>query len=44
MLQDLIVAAINKALREVEDKAQQHIQQSTAGMLNIPGLDLSQFT
>lgn len=44
MLQDLVVAAVNKALREVETKAQETLQQSTSGMFNIPGLDLSQFT
>jgi len=41
MMKDLIVAACNKALEEVSDKAQQHMQQATEGLLpNIPGLDL----
>ena len=42
MMQDLIVAAINKALEEVEVKAKEEIKKSTSGMFpNIPGLDLS---
>ena len=42
MMQDLIVAATNKALEEVEVLAKEEIQKSTEGMLpNIPGLDLS---
>jgi len=42
MMQDLIVAATNKALEEVEILAKEEIQKSTEGMLpNIPGLDLS---
>lgn len=42
MLQDLIVAAVNKALETIEPKVKNHIQQATSGMLpNIPGLDLS---
>ena len=42
MMQDLIVAATNKALAEVEILAKEEIQKSTEGMLpNIPGLDLS---
>lgn len=44
MLEDLIVAATNKALRAVEEKAQEAMQASTSGMFNIPGFDLSQFT
>jgi DNA-binding YbaB/EbfC family protein len=42
MMQDLIVAAINKALEEAEIRAQEELRTSTAGMMpNIPGLDLS---
>ncbi len=44
MLQDLIAAAINKAMEKIEDQIKAHIQQSTEGVLpNIPGLDLSKF-
>lgn len=42
MMQDLIVAAVNKAMSEVEILAKEEIRKSTEGMLpNIPGLDLS---
>ena len=42
MLQDLTVAAINKALQEVEIKAKEELKKSTEGLLpNIPGMDLS---
>lgn len=41
MLQDLIVAATNKALANVEGKAREHLRQATEGLLpNIPGLNL----
>jgi len=41
MLQDLVVAAMNKAMEKIEPKIKEHLQQSTQGMLpNIPGLDL----
>ena len=41
MLQDLIVAATNKALASVETKAREHLRQATEGLLpNIPGLNL----
>ena len=41
MLQDLIVAATNKALANVETKAREHLRQATEGLLpNIPGLNL----
>lgn len=41
MLQDLVVAAVNKALQEVEVLAKEELKKSTEGMLpNIPGLDL----
>lgn len=42
MLQDLIVAAVNKALENAEIKAKAEIQNATQGMIpNIPGLDLN---
>ena len=41
MLQDLIVAATNKALQNVEAKSRDHLKQATEGLLpNIPGLNL----
>lgn len=41
MLQDLVVAATNKALANVETKAREHLRQATEGLLpNIPGLNL----
>jgi DNA-binding YbaB/EbfC family protein len=41
MLQDLIVAAVNKALDTIEPKIKDHLQKATEGVLpNIPGLDL----
>ncbi|PWJ44708.1 YbaB/EbfC family nucleoid-associated protein [Sediminitomix flava] len=40
VLQDLIVAAINKALDEVEGLAQEELQKHTQGMMpNIPGMN-----
>lgn len=42
ILQDLIVAAVNKASDEVDGLAKEEIRKSTEGLLpNIPGLDLS---
>ncbi|MCA6075383.1 YbaB/EbfC family nucleoid-associated protein [Fulvivirga sedimenti] len=42
MLQDLIVAAVNKATDEAEIQAKEEIRKSTEGIMpNIPGLDLS---
>lgn len=42
MLQDLIVAAVNKGLEEAEMKAKEELKKSTEGLLpNIPGFDLS---
>ncbi len=42
MVQDLVVAAINKALEEVDFKAKDHIKQNTQGMIpNIPGFDIN---
>ncbi len=41
ILQDLIVAATNKALEKVEEKAKAELQKSTEGLMpNIPGMDL----
>ena len=41
MLQDLIVAAVNKGMEEIEEKIKEELKKSTEGMLpNIPGLDL----
>lgn len=42
VLQDLIVAAINKAAEEADVLAREEMRKSTEGLLpNIPGLDLS---
>ena len=42
MVQDLVVAAINIALQNVEAKSSEEIKKSTSGMMpNIPGFDLS---
>lgn len=42
MMKDLIIAAINKALAEAEEKSREEIKKQTAGMIpNIPGMDLS---
>ncbi|TDE13776.1 YbaB/EbfC family nucleoid-associated protein [Dyadobacter psychrotolerans] len=44
MLQDLIVAAVNKAYERIEPKIKEHLQKATDGVLpNIPGLDLGGF-
>ena len=44
ILQDLIVAAVNKATEEAEDLAKEELRKSTDGVLpNIPGLDFSSF-
>lgn len=41
MRKDLIIAAVNKALEAVEEKARQVMKESTEGLLpNIPGLDI----
>jgi nucleoid-associated protein EbfC len=41
MLSDLTVAAINKALEEIEVKIKEHMRAATEGMMpNIPGMDL----
>lgn len=42
LVQDLIVAAVNKASEEAEILAKEEIRKSTEGILpNIPGMDLS---
>lgn len=45
MLEDLIVAGVNKALAEADRAAQQKMQEITSGMLpgGLGGFDLSQF-
>lgn len=41
-VQDLVVAAVNKALTDVEEKAREELKKATQGTLpNIPGLDLN---
>ncbi|MEQ6120242.1 YbaB/EbfC family nucleoid-associated protein [Reichenbachiella sp. MALMAid0571] len=41
MVQDLVVAATNKALAEADIKAKEKLKESTEGMMpNIPGFDL----
>src|SRR5574343_622662 len=41
VVQDLIVAATNIAMSNIEGKIKEHLQQATNGLLpNIPGLDL----
>ena len=42
IVQDLVVAAVNKANEEAEVQAKELLKKSTEGLLpNIPGLDLS---
>jgi DNA-binding YbaB/EbfC family protein len=44
LIQDLVVAAVNKASDEAELLAKEEMKKSTDGLLpNIPGLDLSSF-
>jgi nucleoid-associated protein EbfC len=41
MLQDLVVAATNKAMEALDPKIKDHLRQATEGLLpNIPGMDL----
>jgi DNA-binding YbaB/EbfC family protein len=42
VLQDLVVAAVNKASEEANVRAKEELKKSTEGLIpNIPGLDLS---
>ena len=42
ILQDLVIAAVNKASEEAEIIAKEELRKSTEGLLpNIPGMDLS---
>jgi nucleoid-associated protein EbfC len=42
VLQDLVIAAVNKAAEEADIKAKDELKKSTDGLIpNIPGLDLS---
>ncbi|MCU0470831.1 MAG: YbaB/EbfC family nucleoid-associated protein [Arcicella sp.] len=41
VLQDLVVAATNNALENIDDKVKAHLQKATQGLMpNIPGMDL----
>jgi len=42
LIQDLVIAAVNKASDEAETTAREQLKKSTEGLLpNIPGMDLS---
>lgn len=42
VLQDLVVAAVNKAAEEADIQAKEELRKSTEGLIpNIPGMDLS---
>ena len=42
LVQDLVVAAVNRALEEADVKAKEELKKSTDGILpNIPGMDFS---
>jgi len=42
LIQDLVIAAVNKANDEAETQAREQLKKSTDGLLpNIPGMDLS---
>lgn len=46
MLEDLIVAGVNKALEKADDVSKEHMQKMYKGMIpggGIPGMDLSKF-
>ncbi len=44
MLEDLVCAAVNKAIAAADEKAQAEVARLTGGILpNLPGLDLSKF-
>lgn len=41
MLQDLVVAAVNKALTEADERGKEEVKKATEGLIpNIPGMDL----
>ena len=45
MAQDLIIAAVNKALEAVDVQVKEEMKKSTSGVLpDIPGLDLGSFS
>lgn len=45
MAQDLIIAAVNKALEAVDAQVKEEMKKSTSGVLpDIPGLDLGNFS
>lgn len=42
MMKDLTIAAVNKAIANVDDLVKAHMKKATEGLIpNIPGLDLS---
>lgn len=42
LVQDLVIAAVNKASQEVDGPAKEHLKKSTEGLIpNIPGMDLT---
>lgn len=42
MMKDLIIAAVNKAIAEVDVKSKEHMRSATQGMIpNIPGFDIN---
>ncbi|MBT1700842.1 YbaB/EbfC family nucleoid-associated protein [Fulvivirgaceae bacterium PWU4] len=42
VVQDLVIAAVNKAAEEADIKAKEELRKSTEGLIpNIPGLDLT---
>lgn len=42
MMRDLIIAAVNKAMAEVDVKSKEHMRKATEGLVpNIPGFDLN---
>ena len=44
MVQDLVVAATNKALNEIDIKIKDHMKEKTGDILpNIPGFDIGNF-
>ncbi|RED97946.1 YbaB/EbfC family nucleoid-associated protein [Marinoscillum furvescens] len=42
MMRDLVIAAVNKALTDIDQEAKAHMKKATEGMMpNIPGFDLN---